>query len=135
MLRPDLCCVRSYNCGEPEHCGHCSRNIIRRLGSEPFVQWRLAMDQTIYFIPLTVPHRDDAPFTDERYRYLRHCAEAGATAASLKLKRNELLRIAAYLGSDASEGIDIEALQRIATERLRRTGAVTAARRVVDIGR
>jgi len=68
------------------------------------------MDQTIYFIPLTVPHRDDAPFTDERYRYLRHCAEAGATAASLKLKRNELLRIAAYLGSDASEGIDIEAL-------------------------
>jgi integrase/recombinase XerD len=93
------------------------------------------MDQTIYSIPLTVPHRDDAAFTDERYRYLRHCAEAGATAASLRLKRNELLRIAAYLGPDASEGIDIEALQRIATERLRLTGAVTAARRVVDIGR
>jgi hypothetical protein len=71
---------------------------------------------------LTVPHRDDAPFTDERYRYLRHCAEAGATAASLRLKRNELLRIAAYLGPDASQGIDIEALQRIATERLRLTG-------------
>jgi site-specific recombinase XerD len=82
----------------------------------------------------TVPH-DNAPFTDERYRYLRHCAEAGATAASLRLKRNELLRIAAYLGPDASEGIDIEALQRIATQRLRLTGAVTAARRVVDIGR
>jgi integrase/recombinase XerD len=93
------------------------------------------MDQTIYSIPLTVPHRDDAPFTDERYRYLPHCAEAGATAASLRIKRNELLRIAAYLGPDASEGIDIEALQRIATERLRLTGAVTAARRVVDIGR
>ncbi len=93
------------------------------------------MDQTIYSIPLTVPHRDDAPFTDERYRYLRHCAEAGATAASLKIKRNELLRIAARLGPDASQGIDIEALQRIATERLRLTGAATAARRVVDIGR
>ena len=39
------------------------------------------------------------------------------------------------LGPDASEGIDIEALQRIATQRLRLTGAVTAARRVVDIGR
>jgi len=44
----------------------------------------------------TVPH-DNAPFADERCRYLRHCAEAGATAASLRLKRNELLRIAAYL--------------------------------------
>ncbi|VIO71649.1 tyrosine-type recombinase/integrase [Bradyrhizobium ivorense] len=93
------------------------------------------MDQTIYSIPLTVPHRDDAPFTDERYRYLRHCAEAGATAGSLRIKRNELLRIAAYLGPDASQCIDIEALQRIATERLRLTGAVTVARRVVDIGR
>jgi integrase/recombinase XerD len=93
------------------------------------------MDQTIYSDRLTVPHDDDAPFTDERYRYLRHCAEAGATAASLKLKRNELLWIAARLGPDASEGIDIEALQRIATERQRLKGAVTAARRVVDIGR
>jgi integrase/recombinase XerD len=46
-----------------------------------------------------------------------NCAEAGATAASLKLKRNELLWIAARLGPDASQGIDIETLQRIATER------------------
>lgn len=55
--------------------------------------------------------------------------------SALRLKRNELLRIAAYLGPDASESIDIEALQRIATERLRLTGAVTAARRAVDDGR
>ena len=80
------------------------------------------MDPTIYSDHLTVPHGDDAPFTDERYRYLRHCAEAGATAASLKLKRNELLWIAARLGPDASEGIDIEALRRIATERQRLKG-------------
>jgi integrase/recombinase XerD len=93
------------------------------------------MDQTIYYDHLTVPDGDDVPFTCERYRYLRHCAEAGATAASLRLKRNELLWIAARLGPDASEGIDIEALQRIATERQRLKGAVTAARRVVDIGR
>ena len=91
------------------------------------------MDQTTYSDHLT--HGDDAPFTDERYRYLRHCAEAGATAASLKLKRNELLWIAARLGPDASEGIDTEALQRIATERQRLNGAVTAAQRVVDVGR
>ena len=93
------------------------------------------MDQTIYSDHLTLPYGDSAPFADERYRYLRHCAEAGATAASLKLKRNELLWIAARLGPDASEGIDIETLQRIATERQCLKGAVTAARRVVDIGR
>ena len=34
---------------------------------------------------------DEAPFADERGRYLRHCAEHGAKAAVLKVKRNELL--------------------------------------------
>jgi integrase/recombinase XerD len=93
------------------------------------------MDQTTYSDRLTVPHGDDAPFADERYRYLRHCAERGATAASLKIKRNELLWIAPRLGPEASEGIDIEGLQRIATERQRLQGAATAAQRVVNIGR
>ncbi len=36
-----------------------------------------------------LPHHDDAPFAEERNRYLRHCAERGATPASLKIKRNE----------------------------------------------
>jgi integrase/recombinase XerD len=93
------------------------------------------MDQTTYSDYVAVQHGDNAPFADERYRYLHHCAEGGATAAFLKIKRNELLWIAARLGPDASEGIDIEALQRIAIERQRLHGAVTAARRVVDIGR
>ena len=63
------------------------------------------MDQTTYPSHSAVLDRDDAPFADERYRYLRYCAEGGATAASLKIKRNELLWIAARLGQDASEGI------------------------------
>ena len=33
---------------------------------------------------------DEAPFADERGRYLRHCAEHGAKAAVLKVKRNDL---------------------------------------------
>jgi hypothetical protein len=70
------------------------------------------MDQTTYSDHLTVPHGDDAPFAEERYRYLRHCAEASATAASLQRKRNELLWIAARIGPDASEGIDIETLMK-----------------------
>ncbi|MFQ6186640.1 tyrosine-type recombinase/integrase [Sinorhizobium meliloti] len=93
------------------------------------------MDQTTYSGHLAVHHGDDAPFADERNRYLRHCAEGGATQASLKIKRNELLWIAARLGRDASVGIDIEALRRIAIDREQAHGAVTAARRVVDIGR
>jgi site-specific recombinase XerD len=93
------------------------------------------MDQTTYPGHSAVLDRDNAPFADERRRYIRHCAEGGATAASLKIKRDELLWIAARLGPNASEGIDIEALQRIATERQQLHGAVIAARRVVDIGR
>jgi integrase/recombinase XerD len=81
-------------------------------------------------------YHDDAPFAEERNRYLRYCAERGATPASLKIKRNELLWIATRLGANASsEGIDIEALRQIAIERQHAHGALTAARRVVDIGR
>ncbi|MGV2085801.1 hypothetical protein [Rhizobium sp. K7/93] len=81
-------------------------------------------------------YHDDAPFAEERNRYLRHCAERGATHASLKIKRNELLWIAPRLGPNApSEGIDIEVLRQIAIERQQAHGALTAARRVVDIGR
>jgi hypothetical protein len=31
----------------------------------------------------------DAPFADERERYLQHCAEQGATRATLRMKANE----------------------------------------------
>jgi len=93
------------------------------------------MDQTICSGRTTGRHQDDAPFADERDRYLRYCAEHGATRASLKVKRNELLWIATRLNPDAHEGIGIEVLQRIAIERQSLSGAVTAARRVVDIGR
>jgi len=92
------------------------------------------MDQTI--CPShSAGHHQEAPFADERGRYLRHCAEHGATPASLKVKRNELLWIATRLDADAHEGIGMEVLQRIANERQRLHGAVSAARRVVDIGR
>src|SRR5271166_2864424 len=80
-------------------------------------------------------HGDDAPFVDERNRYLRHCAEHGAAPAVLKIKRNELLWIARRLGPDARQGVGMDVLGRIALERQSLRGAVTAARRVVDIGR
>jgi hypothetical protein len=71
------------------------------------------------------------PFANERNRYLRYCAERGATPGSLKIKRNELLWIALRLGPDVpSEGIDIEVLRGIAIERQQAREAVTAAQRV-----
>jgi integrase/recombinase XerD len=93
------------------------------------------MNQTICASHTITHHLDDAPLADERDRYLRHCAEHGATPASLKIKRNELLWIAAHLHPDAHKGVGIEVLQRIAKQRQSVRGAVTAARRVVDIGR
>ena len=77
----------------------------------------------------------DAPFAEERNRYLSHCATHGASPAVLKVKRNELLWIAGRLGSDAGRGIGMTELLSIAQERQSLHGAATAGRRVVDIGR
>jgi integrase/recombinase XerD len=77
----------------------------------------------------------DAPFGDERDRYLSHCAAHGAKPAVLRVKRNELLWIAQRLGSDAGRGVGITELMAIALERQNLHGAATVARRVIDIGR
>jgi site-specific recombinase XerD len=93
------------------------------------------MDQAAYFGQCTDHGHHDAPFGDERNRYLRHCAEHGAAPAVLRMKRNELLWIAGQLGPDARQGVGMDVLQRIASQRQSLHGAVTAARRVVDTGR
>lgn len=77
----------------------------------------------------------DQPFADERDRYLSHCAAGGARPAVLKIKRNELLWIARRLRPDAQHGVGMTELMGIALERQSLSGAVTAARRVIDIGR
>ncbi len=73
-------------------------------------------------------HDDVPPFAEERSRYLRYFAECGATRNSLRIKRKELLWIAMRLGPNASsEGVDIEALRQIATEKQQAHGAGGAA--------
>ena len=57
------------------------------------------------------------PFAEERERYLQHCAEHGATHGALRMKANELLWLCRHLRRDASQGIDILALQELARER------------------
>ena len=94
------------------------------------------MDQTTDAGHSAGHYHDDVPFAEERRRYLRHFAECGATPNSLRIKRNELLWIAMRLGPNASsEGVDIEALRQIATERQQASGADDAAQRVVGTGR
>jgi integrase/recombinase XerD len=92
------------------------------------------MDQVSCFGQVTDHERDDAPF-GERNRDLCHCAEGGTTPAVLRMKRNELLWIAGQLGPDARQGVGMDVLERIARQRQSVHGAITAARRVVDIGR
>jgi site-specific recombinase XerD len=80
-------------------------------------------------------HFQDAPFAEERARYLRHCASHGARPGGLTIKRNELLWIARHLDPNANQGVGMKELLPIAEERQNLHGAVTAARRVIDIGR
>lgn len=79
-------------------------------------------------------HRD-APFADERERYLRHCAEQGATLATLRMKAKELLWLARHLGPGAAAGVDMEDLQGIARQRQSLCHGTTAAQRLIDITR
>jgi hypothetical protein len=84
----------------------------------------------------TADHRfQDAPFADERNRYLRRSAAQGARASVLKIKRNELLWIARHLDQDAARGVGLKELLLIAQQRQNLLGSATAARRVIDIGR
>lgn len=77
----------------------------------------------------------EAPFADERNRYLRHCEAHGARPAVLAVKRRELLYIAIYLTPDAAAGAGMADLLPIAHARQSVRGASTAARRIIDIGR
>jgi site-specific recombinase XerD len=75
------------------------------------------------------------PFAEERERYLQHCAEYGATRGTLRMKANELLWLCQHLRHDASQGIDMRALQEIVRERRSVCKGAGAERRLVDIGR
>jgi Phage integrase, N-terminal SAM-like domain len=77
----------------------------------------------------------DAPFADERARYLRHCAEQGATRATLRMKAKELLWLARHLGPGATAGVDMDDLQSIAHQRQCVCRGATTTRRLINIAR
>lgn len=93
------------------------------------------MGYTSFSNKAAAPLLADAPFADERNRYLLHCEAHGARPAVLRVKRNELLFIAQHLAPDAAAGVGMAELLPIAEARQNLRGAATAARRVIDLGR
>lgn len=93
------------------------------------------MFQTLYSAPATCRRHSDGPFADERDRYLRHCADFGATRGTLCQKGNELLWFTHHLGSQAPDGVDLEKLQEIASERQSICKGRTAGQRLINIAR
>ena len=79
-------------------------------------------------------HRS-APFSKERERYLQHCADFGATPASLRSKSAGLLFLATHLGPNASAGVDLGRLRQIAGERRSTCTGLTAERSLIEVGR
>jgi integrase/recombinase XerD len=82
-----------------------------------------------------VCRHNEVPFATERERYLQYCADSGATAGSLQVKRNELIRIAQFLPENASQGVDITQLQEIARQFTSIQSGVTMPHRVIAVGR
>ncbi|SFB01724.1 Amidase [Collimonas sp. OK607] len=79
-------------------------------------------------------HRE-APFLQERERYLRHCAESGATSGSLSVKRNELIWIACFLPPTAPQGVDINQLHELVQQRAALHTGVTMGYRMIVVAR
>jgi integrase/recombinase XerD len=79
-------------------------------------------------------HRD-APFAAERERYLQHCADRGATHATLLHKSSELLWIACQLDTNAPLGVGIEQLDQIVRRRTSLCKGRTTAERLINIAR
>jgi site-specific recombinase XerD len=77
----------------------------------------------------------DAPFAQERERYLQHCADLGATYATLRVKNTELLWAARLLHPSAPQGVGMAQLREIVRQRTSVHKGVTTARRLIDIAR
>jgi hypothetical protein len=93
------------------------------------------MFQKLFSDEATRRRHRNAPFAEERERYLQHCADVGGTRATLLVKSTELLWFACHLDSSAPQGVDLEKLQEIVRVRQSIYKGATAARRLTDIAR
>lgn len=79
-------------------------------------------------------HRE-APFLPERERYLRSCADSGATPGALSVKRNELIWIARFLPATAPQGVDIDQLHELVRQRASMHTGITMGERMIVTAR
>ena len=93
------------------------------------------MFQTLLRTSAALRRHREAPFAAERERYLQHCAELGATRATLRMKSTELLWVARLLDPNASQGVGMEQLQEIVRRRTSVHKGGTTAQRLIDIAR
>jgi hypothetical protein len=93
------------------------------------------MFQKLFSDEATRRRHRNAPFAEERERYLQHCADVGGTRATLLVKSTELLWFACHLDSSAPQGVDLEKLQEIVRVRQSIYKGATTARRLTDIAR
>src|SRR5262249_30216399 len=77
----------------------------------------------------------EAPFTAERERYLRRCADFGITRATLLVRSWELLQIARLLEPDASQGVSMVQFQKIMRKRTSVGQESAAEQRMINIAR
>jgi hypothetical protein len=115
------------------------RHNFRDRLANPY-SWRFAMFEKLISSETARRRRREGAFADERERYLRHCAELGATGARLRVKANEFLWFAQHVRSYASDGVDefgylpidrhgADLLFRIISERYERAPIVIATNR------
>ena len=77
----------------------------------------------------------EAPFLSERERYLRSCADSGATPGALSVKKNELIWIAHFLPATAPQGVDIGQLHELVRQRASMHTGATMGERMIVVAR
>jgi integrase/recombinase XerD len=77
----------------------------------------------------------DSPFAIERNRYLRHCADNGATSATLRIKSNELRWAGRLLPPGAPQGVGMKELQVMVRKRRSIHKGRTSGQRLINIAR
>src|ERR1700734_2221631 len=95
MLRAKLCCATGCHLCWPEDSSPSTQHKLE-LPFANLALWRFTMSQIPCSDHAADRLCDTASFADERNRYLRHCADHGASPTTLKLKRNELLWISRH---------------------------------------
>jgi integrase/recombinase XerD len=93
------------------------------------------MFQTLFSDEAARRRHSNAPFANERERYLQHCAELGGTLAALRRKSNELLWLARHLDTCASRPVDLEKLQEIVRERKSLHKGISPTPKLINIAR